>query len=245
MGFFKAKKEKGIKKPGDSLGGFTPLESDIYELKITAAYGVDSSKSDAQGIRIEAKIQGTDRKIYETHWISSGEGKVTSEYNGKVTYKKGYLLMDALALLATEGEAGILELETEEKTIKMKRDGKDVNETVDSFPDLIGFEFKLGIVDALVYKQNNVDGEWKDTEEVEHRAQWHTLFDLDGFTLNELESEAEEPAFEAKWLAAWKGKTRELPAKKTAPKAKGKRSSSSEESPADRKSNRRAAIRGR
>lgn len=245
MGFFKAKKAKGVKKPGDSVGGYQPIPSDIYTLTVTGAYGVDSTKSDAQAVRLEVKIKELDRKLTATHWFSGADGQVTSTYNDKVSYKKGYLILDALALLATEGEFGLTDLETEPKVIKVKRDGKEVNETVDSFPELIGFTFKAGLIDSLAYKQNQVDGVYVDTEEVVHDTQWHTIFDEDGFTLTELENEAEEPEFQAKWLEAWKGKTRDLPKKREDTGSKGKRSSNADSSPASRKAARRSAIRGK
>ncbi len=54
-GFFKGvKKAKGVEKPKDSLGNFSNTATDVYDVVITAADGLDSTKSDAQGIKIEA-----------------------------------------------------------------------------------------------------------------------------------------------------------------------------------------------
>lgn len=248
MSFFKGvKKAKGITKPtADTVGGYTPIPSDVHRVKVTAAYGVLSSKSDAQAVRVELEFADLNkRKSTQSIWITNAEGEVFSEYEGKKRYKAGYLQMDALALLATEGEVGILDLETEPKIIKVKRDGVEVNEEVESFPDLVGFEFQIGIVDTIKWKQNNVDGTYVDTDETQHEAAWHTLFDIDGFTLIELENEADEPEFIHEWSKAWKGKTRPAPEKKEN-KAKGARRNTSDSGtkPASRSTNRRSMIRG-
>lgn len=248
-GFFKGvKKAKGIEKPQDSLGNFSNTASDVYDVIITAAYGLESTKSDAQGIKIEAKIPSlNDRKLFQSWWITTGEGEVFSERDGKKKYLAGYLKADALALLATEGECGILDLETEEKTIKVKRDGKEVNEVVDSFPDLIGFKLKVAILDTVKFKQNNVDGTYVEVDEKIHVPEWHTLFDEEGFTANELEQEAEEPEFMEEWLKTWKGKTRDFTEGKEPNGGKssgGKgRKSNSEDGPKSRTANRRSMIR--
>lgn len=248
-GFFKGvKKAKGVEKPKDSLGNFSNTTTDVYDVVITAAYGLESTKSDAQGLKIEAKIpELNDRKLFQNWWITTGDGEVFSERDGKKKYLAGYLKADALALLATEGECGILDLETEEKTIKVKRDGKDVNEVVDSFPDLIGFKLKVAIIDTIKFKQNNVDGNYVEVDEKVHSAEWHTLFDEEGFTANELEQEAEEPEFMEEWLKTWKGKTRDFTEGKEpnggkSSGAKG-RKSNSEDGPKSRTANRRSMIR--
>lgn len=248
-GFFKdVKKAKGVEKPKDSLGNFSNTASDVYDVVITAAYGLESTKSDSQGIKIEAKIpELNDRKLFQNWWITTADGEIFTEANGKKKFKSGYLKADALALLATEGECGILDLETEEKTIKIKRDGKDVNEVVDSFPDLIGFKLKVAIIDTVKFKQNNVDGNYVEVDEKIHSAEWHTMFDEEGFTANELEQDAEDPAFMEEWLKTWKGKTRDFTEGKTpnGGKASGSkgRKSNSEDGPKSRTANRRSMIR--
>lgn len=248
-GFFKGvTKAKGIEKPKDSLGNFENTKSDVYTVEITASYGLESSKSDAQGIKIEAKIPAlNNRKLFQSWWITNKDGNTYDERDGKKKFLTGFLKADNLALLATEGEAGILDLDTEEKTIKVKRDGKEVNEVVDSFPDLIGFELQVGIIDTVKFKQNNVDGQYIEVDEKIHNAEWHTLFDIEGFTLNELEAEAEEPEFIEEWLKVWKGKVRDFTEGKqpNGGKERGGKSrrSNAEDGPKSRTANRRNIIR--
>ena len=244
MSFFKGvKKAKGLEKPQDSLGT-GGAKSDVYPVVITAAYGIDSTKSDAQAVKLEAKIKDSERKLFGTFWITNGDGAIYSERDGKKKFISGYLLVDSIALIATEGEAGILDLETEEKTIKVKRDGKEVNETVDSFPDLIGAEIQIGVIATKKFKQNNVDGKYVDTDETQVIGEWHTIFDEEGFTINELEAEADEPKFKEEWLKVWKDKERDFTQnKKQDSKAKGGRRTSSESGPKSRTANRRSMIR--
>lgn len=242
MGFIKAKKPKNMAKPEDSVGGFAPLASDVYSGTVTAAYAVESKSEDSEALAVKLEVTlDTGRKVTNQVWVTGADGNVYSEYEGKKRYKAGYLLIDSLALIATEGEAGILDLETEEIIVKVKRDGNEVNEKVQSFFDLIGAKVQVGIISTTKYKQNFVDGEWIETEETITLPEISQIFSEDGFTLNELEAEAEEPEFINEWLKTWKGKTRE-PKAKEAPK--GKRKNTSEEGkPASRAATRRSIVR--
>ena len=241
MGFIKAKKPKNMGKPEDTVGGFAPLPSDVYAGKVTAAYAVESSKDDSEAtaIKLEVTLENN-RKVTNMLWVTGADGNVYSERDGKKKYKQGYLLADSLALIATEGEAGILDLDTDEIVVKVKRDGKEENEKVESFTDLIGAEIQVGIISTVKYKQNFVDGQYVDTEDTFTTAGISVIFDPEGFTLNELESEAEQPEFIEEWRKTWKGKTREP---KPQEAAKGSRKNTSDSGAKSRTANRRSIVR--
>lgn len=241
MGFIKAKKPKNLDKPEDSVGGFAPLPSDVYPGKVTAAYAVESSKEDSQAtaIKLEVTLENN-RKITNMLWVTGADGNIYSEKDGKKKYKQGYLLADSLALIATEGEAGILDLDTEEIIVKVKRDNKEENEKVESFFDLIGAEIQVGVISTVKFKQNFVDGQYIDTEETFTTSEIAVIFNADGFTLNELESEAEEPEFIEEWRKTWKGKIREP---KVQEAAKGTRKNTSDSGAKSRTANRRSIVR--
>lgn len=241
MGFIKAKKPKNLEKPQDSVGSFAPLPSDVYPGTVTAAYAQESKQDDSEATAVRLEITlDTGRKVTGTHWVTGKDGNVYSEVQGKKKYKQGYLFMDSLALIATEGEAGILDLDTDEIVVKVKRDGKEENEKVESFTELLGVKVQVGIISTTKYKQNFVDGEYVDTDETITLPEMTVIFDEEGFTLNELEAEAEEPEFIEEWRKTWQGKTREPKAKET---PKGKRKNTSEDKPASRTANRRSIVR--
>lgn len=223
MAFFKAKKEN-IEKPVDTIGGSAPLESDVYDATIKVAYG-DETTNGAQKLVVEFEIlkDGQERKLNKHFMITDKKGKITYESNGVKKYFKGYLQADALAMFATDLEAGILDdLETSKTVVS----GKDnTNKSVEQFDELRGLKVKLGIVQTEKWKQVQVGENWEDTDELMVIPEIHTIFDEDGFTLNEAEEDAEEAVFIDEFLKAWKGKVRKAPEKK---QTKGGRSSSSE-----------------
>lgn len=227
VGFIKAKRAKNIERPADTVGGFTARPSNIYDGTVELAYGYSSQSSDSQALKLQVKLLDGS-KFYGTLWFAGADGNVYSTNDkGVKKFKKGYLLADSLAIFATEGEADLFDLETEPKTIKVKRDGKDVNETVESFPELEGLPIKLGLIQTEKYKQNFVDGEYINTDEIITVSELDQVFDEEGFTLNEWNDEADEPKFMDEWLATWKDKTRKAP-KQAEPK-RGLRKSTSEE----------------
>lgn len=225
-GFIKAKRAKNLDKPEDKVGMFTARPSGVYDAVIELAYINDSSKSDAQAINLQCKL--TDgSKFYTNLWFSGADGNVFSTNEAGVKkFKQGYLLADALVNFATEGECDLFSAETEPTKIKQKRDGKDVNVEVQSLIDLEDLPVKLGLIQTEKYKQNFVDGEYIDTDEIITISELAQVFDEEGFTLNELDSEAKKPAFIVEWESTWKGISRKVKAKKEA--VKGLRKTTSE-----------------
>ena len=226
MGFIKAKRAKGVEKPEDKVGGFVARNSDVYDAVIEHAYGTNSEKTDSQCLNLQFKLKNNS-KFYARLWFAGADGNVfTTNDQGVKRYRKAFLLADTLINLATEGEEDLFSAETELTTVKMKRDGKDTNVKVPSFPDLIGLPVKLGLIATEKYKQNFVDGEYIDTDEIETISELDQIFDEEGFTLNEIEADAEEPKFIDEWLGAWKDKVRKV---KPKAESKGIRKKTSEE----------------
>lgn len=213
MAFFKAKKEN-IEKPADTIGGNTPIESGVYDAEIKVAYG-DETTNGAQKliVEFELNVNGTTRKINKHLMVTDTKGKVAYETSdGTKKHYKGYLQADALALFATDLEAGILdELETSKTIIKDKDNN---NKTVEQLDELRGLKVKLGIVQTEMYKRVQSGDEWVESDEIMVVPEIHTIFDEDGFTLNEAEEDAEEAVFIDQFLEAWKGKVRKAPEKK-------------------------------
>jgi hypothetical protein len=224
MAFFKAKKEK-IEKPSDIIGGSSPLESGVYDATVKVAYG-DETSNGAQKLIVEFELGSGDnkRKLSKHLMVTDTNGKVAYETaDGTKKYYKGFLQADALALFATDLELGILDddLEVDETIIKDKDNN---NKKVEQFTELRGLKVKLGIVSTEMWKRVQVGDEWVDSDELMTIPEIHTIFDEDGFTLNEAEEDADEPEFINTFLEAWKGKTRKAPAKK---EVKGSRTNAS------------------
>lgn len=217
----KVKQSKKVEKVEDRVGGFTVHPTNVYDANIVRMY---SYKTNGGSIAVvmEADIypnpdEDKTSRYNQTFYVTNAQGEnfYTSK-DGKQHMNSSWLLMDAIALFATEGEAGLGELETEEITIKLSRDGKDVHEEVESYPEVEGLEIKLGIQHINKPKSKKVDGiyvdiagETVDTNEV------NRVFDKDGFTILEWQAELKEPEFIDKWLKTWEGKTRTVKPKAT------------------------------
>ena len=213
-GFITAKRAK-INKPKDSVGGFI-RPSGVYKAVVEMAYGQNSESSDSQAMVLQFKLEDGS-KLYSKLWMVGSDGNVFSEKTpGVKKYRKDYLLADALASFATDGEEDLFSLETEELKIQVTRDSKKVNTVVDSFFDLVGLEVQLGLIATERYKQNFVDGKYDETDEIIVDSKIDAIFDEEGFTLNELENEdgPDTPTFIEEWKKVWTGKTRKVAPKK-------------------------------
>lgn len=146
----------------DRVGSFQALESDIYTGEIKVAY-LGESKSGSAFLHIELDIPKTDtfrggtyrENIYisnrngETFWVDKDSQEKRS--------MKGFNIANAIAALIT-GE-GLMEQDFEERVFKLRNfeTGKDEDTTVDCPVNLLGQEISLGIVKAIVNKNEKGD----------------------------------------------------------------------------------------
>lgn len=205
---FKLKGAKDIEEAVDTVGSGGALDSGIYPTKLKNAY-VHIADSGAQAMNIEVEVEGGRTQRHQL-WVSNKDGEIFyTDSNGKKKYMGGFLIADALAMLATGGEAGIQDLETEEKILAIYDfdKGQDVNKKVEAFVDLFGLEFQAGIIKHVKPKKTKVGDEYVESEtETITVNELDKVFSEEGFTTIELMEEAEEPDFIHKWLARWEGK---------------------------------------
>lgn len=208
---FNIKTAKGIEEAEDTVGSGGALASNVYPMKLKNAY-LHIADSGSQALATEIEVEGN-RIIRPTFYVTTKEGNNYYETkDGKKKYLQGYLIADALAMLATEGEAGIGDLDTEQKTITVydSEKGGEVNKKVDAFVDLIGLEFNGGLLKVVKPKSTkNTDGTYTEskTETVEIN-ELDKVFNEDGFTTIELQNGDEEPEFINRWLARWEDKVK-------------------------------------
>lgn len=248
MSFFKKTKvAKGVEEGHvDTLGGGTPILTGVYPAKITAMYGIMNDKG-ALSVQIEATISDgefKDRKLYNRAYCVNANGETFYERDGKKHHYAGFLQADAIALIATDLEYGLLDLEDEERTVKLREDGKDIEKRVPVFVEALGANVQIGVIRANKYKQKQTDDGYVDTDEVYQTTEWDHIFNEDGFTVNEMQNEAEEPEFVEQWLERWEGKEKQLPKKKES-KSAGNSGSRTRSSSSDRGSRNTSASRQR
>lgn len=210
---FKLNKAKDVDAEVDTLGSGGAIDSGLYPLTITNAYKYESDKG-SQALVLEVKTD-EGKTMRQMHFVTTQKGDIFYEkQDGSKKYLQGYLIANALAMIMSEGEAGIGDLETEDKIISVydHDTGGDVNKKVPVFTDLVGFEFVGGILKVSKPKSvKQSDGTYKDspTETIEVN-ELDKVFSAEGFTLIEMEEGAEEPVFQEKWSQRWEGKVKTI-----------------------------------
>jgi hypothetical protein len=205
--------DTSIKGETDTLGvGFGPLESGLYNGKVTMAYGT-LSKGGAQGLVIN--IQTEDNKeIRQTLWMTSGTAKGAKNYyekDGEKNYLPGYIAANALCLLASGKE--ISDMETEVKVVKVYsfEQKTEVPTKVDAVMDLIGKDIVVGLIKQTVDKnaKNESTGAYEPTGDTRDENEIDKFFRAsDRLTTAEIKAQATEPGFILTWETKWTGKTR-------------------------------------
>ena len=214
MGLLSKVKSTKTEKVEDRVGGFQVHPTDVYDALLERVYAYKTDGG-TLAVVVEAEIypnpDSDETKRYsQTFYVTNGDGEnFYTDGQGKKRLNSSWVIIDSLAVLATKGEAGLAELDTEDITIKLKRDGKEVNEDVESFFELEGLECKLAIQHVNKPKTQKVDGKWVELEgEFSDSNEVNHVFNDEGFTALEYEAELAKPEFMEKWLKQWKGKTR-------------------------------------
>lgn len=229
----------------DTIGG-APITSGVYPASIVCAYGITSSKG-AQGVTIEFKItEGTfkDRKFVSTQYVTNRNGENYYAKDGKNYLLPGFMLVDALVNIVTEG-GSLLELEAEDRFIKVydSEKGAEVEKQVPMFVDLLGTELQIGVLRKEKYKTTqDSQGNYVDTDEIRQVTELDKVFDIEGFTVTELENQVSEPKFIQEWLTRNENTVVPAPKKKAATSSAGIRNRSAGATPT---AGGRPGLRGR
>ena len=208
-----------IEESGDSLGGFSLLDSDLYNSEIEVAY-LSTSKGGAISLTVHLKI---DKHVHkETFWITSGTAKGCKTYyedkKGNRHFLPGYSQANHLCLLAIGKE--ITSLEDEEKVINIYNPElkKEAPTKVKMLTDLVGAEITAGIVKQTVdktVKNDNFDSskpqskenqQYVPTGETREKNEVSKFFRAkDGLTVAEIKAGETDAVFKEKWEAKYKG----------------------------------------
>lgn len=211
------KKVKTDRKAEDAyeerVGGFTAYESDIYKATINRAYAVHSQTSDSIAIALEATldIDGEEKPFTTEVWVTSREGNAytTDPRTGQNKPVEGWMLINNLCLLATEGEADLSELETDNFSYKRK----DKSIQTECYPELAGYVCQFAIKKELYWPgEKQADGSYVDNTEGKplERNTLDKIFDEHGITNAEYvtaenNDQDAEPDLSVRWLDKHKG----------------------------------------
>lgn len=234
MSLFSKLKSTGLEESQDRLGGYSPLETDIYTGVIKAFYLGQSSQG-ATSITVVFDTQG--KEYRETLYVTNKNGEnyfMNKDDKTKKVPLPGFTVADDICLMSTGLPLADLEDTVEEKIVKIYdyEAKKEVNTAVQMIMGVVGQTVSLGIVKQTVNKkEKDANGEYQPLaesrdENVIDKA-YHTETKL---TASEYRAEKTAGEFWDAWLERNKGETRDRRTIKdgaggqtrgAAPKAKG------------------------
>jgi hypothetical protein len=195
-------------------GGFAPLDSNIYDLNITAAF-LTQSQGGAWALNLHADTAG---KTYrETIYFTNRNGENFFTKDGERSYLPGYNLVSALALLTCNEAFQALENRFEEKVIQLydPKEKKEMPTKVNMVMPMVGKTVKAAILRKTENKKVKDDSgnyvpEFKDGVAVTRDTNSIEKFlHSDTRTVTEIKSNVAEPVFAPKWLETWEGNVKD------------------------------------
>lgn len=207
------KPEQGVKlEENDTTEdnrGFAALDSNIYDAVVDVAY-FDKSDVGSDGLRVVFKEENSGKILRHTFWVTTdkADGNKTTRTNkkGQKYHIAGYTKGDAFCQVAAGMR--LWELTVEERTLDLYSFDTGTYEPTKKpvAVDLLGAKVKLGLIKTVANKRTNMNGEWKDTNEVKEDNRVDKIFHADGTTSTE--HAAGEPAkFIDEWRNKFVGKT--------------------------------------
>lgn len=211
MSLFQGLDNDGLEQAQDRLGGFQPLNTDIYIAKIKAAYA-GKSAGGAVSVTIMADIDG--KEYRETIYVTNKKGEnffMSPTDKSKKVPLPGFTTMNDICLIGAEKP--LSQMDTEEKVINIYDydQKKEVPKPVQMLVELLGKSVALGITRQLENKtvkdSNGVYQPTADTREINTVEKvFHPELKL---TVVEATNGKTTPEFWDSWLERNKGQTRD------------------------------------
>lgn len=202
---------QNAEKQTDRLGGFSLLETGVYDMTIEVAY-LSTAASGARAINFHLKCdQGS---LRTTQYFTSGTAKGLKTYfekDGKQYNLPGFVHVNDI-FKACGYAGGINDADMQPATLKLysKEHQGEVNTQVQHAANLRDKVIKVAIVKETVDKTAlGGDNEYHPTGETRDQNDLVKVFLPDGRTVAEAESvpAVTEALFQAAWLEKNKGKT--------------------------------------
>lgn len=202
----------GLEESQDRLGGFSPLETDVYTGVIKALYAGESSGG-AMSVSLIAEMGG--KEYRETFYVTNKK-KQNFFYNKDDNTKKvplpGFTIVDDICLITT-GKP-LAEQESEEKVINIYDydQKKEMPKAVPMLTGVIGQKISLGIVKQLENKNAKQGDEYVATAETREINVVDKVFHPElKLTVAEARNgvDAADAKFQDAWVERNKGQTRD------------------------------------
>jgi hypothetical protein len=210
-GLFGNLTNNGLEETEDRLGGFAPLETDIYTGPIKVAYAGQAA-SGARSITLIVDLGG--KEYRETIYITNKKGEnffLNKDDKTKKVPLPGFTTINDICLVTTGRP--LADQEAEDKMVKIydPDQKKEVPKSVPVITALLGQTVSLGIVRTLENKSvKDSSGEYVPTPETRVVNSIEKVFHTETkMTVNEATNTTEVPAFWDAWLERNKGKQRD------------------------------------
>jgi len=178
-------------------GGSYISEGGIYPTTIDKAFMSPTKKG---GVQLNIMFGGANKIDCVLYIVSMKNGKkiTTCQMQGKTVSLPDFKMFKQIMFLATGKARDLSEVKTKTETIKYKAYGKDIEVEAETVVDLIGKDIQIGV--RLEEQYNYEDGETDKTQlktnqngDVVYKKSLESVFNVDGFSTEELLKEAEEP----------------------------------------------------
>ena len=192
------------------LGGYTPLESRLYDFTIDLAF-LNLADSGACCLNIHM-TSDEGKKLKQQFYISSGNDKGNRNYfidkNGEEAHLPGFNQANALCLLTAGKE--VLSCATENKVVSLYdfAERQEVPTKVEMLTELLGKKITAGVLKQTVNKSE------KDPKTKKYVATAETKVEnevdkffrhRDGLTVPEIRAGITTPDFKTDWAEKWTG----------------------------------------
>lgn len=188
----------------DTLGGDFTMNTGLYPMVIDVAY-LEKSSTGAEGLKLHLKqLEG---KITSRHtlWVESGDAKGNLPHyitkQGKKVTLPDRALANQIAFI-TNNVKDVALLKVEEKTIRLYdfTIGAEKPTKVRAIVDLLNKPLLVGMHKVKENKRvKNAQGVYEDMAETRTFNEIHKVFFPDGFSVEEKNGQATEPAFIKLW----------------------------------------------
>lgn len=211
MSLFSNLKSEGLEESQDRLGGYQPLDTDIYTGPIKVAYA-GKAASGAQSITLLLDLNG--KEYRETIYITNKQGQnwfLNKDDKSKKVPLPGFTTIDDICLVTT-GKP-LAEQEAEDKVVKIydPDQKKEMPKSVPVLTELTGKIVSLGIVKNLENKsEKNGNGEYVATAETRQTNTIEKVFHTETkMTVAEARAQKDSPEFWDAWLERNRHKDRD------------------------------------
>lgn len=198
-----------VQESGDRIGGFSRLETDVYEGNIKMAYA-GTSKGGSKFVHLTLDINGAEHTFIEY---------VTSAKTGDNTYKKadgtshalqGYSTINDLCMVTTNKPLNKQDIQVKKVKVYNPEVQKEEPTDVPVLMELLGKPVKVAITLIRENKRKLEGKTYVDTAEAQEKNEISKFFHATkNITLTEAREKITEPTFLPKWLERNKGVTRD------------------------------------